>query len=388
MSNNLELHQGHTAVSAREVGAHAAAAAVEGQIKGAMLLARQFPRDEVTATLRMTAATKRPGFAEAALYSFPRGGTTVSGPSVNLAREMARCWGNLDHRIEVVSMDADWVHVRGVCWDLETNARVSSDAKFKRLIQRKRSGQTQWVEPDERDLREMVNRHGAMCVRNAILQLMPPDVTEELQAMCKKTLSKAAAGDIDQDRDAVLRSLAAAFSAHHGVTPPMLEHYLGNALEAITAEQLADLRGVFTAIRDGQATRADYFEVAKPKGAAPTQQATDLEAKLASQPALDEGQKATAEAAQAKLLQARAQATAAEAAPAAEEPPPTAMEVRVVGSEWVGELPVLGSLAATLAAIDDEDAVIDMLGKDTRAGAEAMYEHRLREMGIEIGDSE
>jgi len=172
------------------------------------------------------------------------------------------------------------------------------------------------------------------------------------------------------------------------VTPPMLEHYLGNALEAITAEQLADLRGVFTAIRDGQATRADYFEVAKPKGAAPTQQATDLEAKLASQPALDEGQKATAEAAQAKLLQARAQATAAEAAPAAEEPPPTAMEVRVVGSEWVGELPVLGSLAVTLAAIDDEDAVIDMLGKDTRAGAEAMYEHRLREMGIEIGDSE
>src|SRR5690625_3214268 len=82
-------------VQEREVGAASAVAREEAELKGAIFLAREFPRDEFKAYNQIVKTCARPNFAENALYSFPRGGQTVKGPSVQLAREIARCWGNI-----------------------------------------------------------------------------------------------------------------------------------------------------------------------------------------------------------------------------------------------------------------------------------------------------
>ena len=273
---DLELFSGGTALE-EQAGAATMAAREESEVKAAVVLARNFPRDEQAAFVAMQRSARRPTFAHGALYSFPRGGRAITGPSVKMAREMARCWGNLQHGIRLLSMDADYVQVEGWAWDLQTNTRVASEAKFKRLIQRGGG----WVEPDERDLRELVNKHGAVCVRNSILQLMAPDVVDELERMCLATNRKAAEGDIEEDRDQVLRSLAAAFS-NMGVTTKMLEQYLGHALEVITPAELADLRAVFTSLRDGTVERTAYFNMPG-AAAAPGHQsmaASNLEDKL------------------------------------------------------------------------------------------------------------
>ena len=47
---------------------------------------------------------------------------------------------------------------------------------------------TEWTVPDERDLRELTNRRGAICVRNAILALVPPDLVEDAMATADQTL--------------------------------------------------------------------------------------------------------------------------------------------------------------------------------------------------------
>tara|TARA_Y100000310_G_scaffold255356_1_gene262755 strand:+ start:1993 stop:3543 length:1551 start_codon:yes stop_codon:yes gene_type:complete len=292
VGTSLELHGGGASLVELEAGVASQAAREESEVKAAVVLARNFPRDEQAAFVAMQRSARRPTFALGALYSFPRGGRAITGPSVKMAREMARCWGNLQHGIRLLSMDQDYVHVEGWAWDLQTNTRVGSEAKFKRLVQRKQGGQTVWQEPDERDLRELVNKHGAVCVRNSILQLMAPDVVDELERMCLATNQKAAEGDIEEDRDQVLRSLAAAF-ANIGVTTKMLEQYVGHALEVITPAELVDLRAVFTALRDGTADRGAYFDL--PGGGAQSTKASKLEQKLADAHAKEAMEKSAAE---------------------------------------------------------------------------------------------
>jgi len=74
----------------------------------------------------------------------------------------------------VVSLTDEHVHIRGFAIDLETNASTEYEDQFKRLVQRKgRDGETHWVQPDERDLRELIGRRGAILVRNAILSYTP-----------------------------------------------------------------------------------------------------------------------------------------------------------------------------------------------------------------------
>lgn len=268
-------------VQEREVGAAAAVAREEAEIKSAIFLARQFPRNEFAAYNKVIKACERPGLAEEAVYNFPRGGQQVSGPSVNLAREIARCWGNIRYGLRVVSVDEDMVHIRGYAFDLETNAYVEHEDKFEKLVYRKGKG---WVKPDERDLRELINRRGAILVRNAILQVVPSDVVDAAEEKAKETLRRAAAGEISQNREQAIRRLVKAFDGI-GVTVEMLEGYLKHGLDAITADEIADLRAVYKSIQDGHSRREEYFDLKAPSAAS-----QELNASLSATNATDEKQ--------------------------------------------------------------------------------------------------
>lgn len=247
---------------ANQVGAVASVAREEAEVKAAIVLARRFPRDEAAAYTKIMRSCDRPGFAEGAAYRFPRGGQNVTGPSVDLARELARCWGNVRYGLRVVSADADTIHIKGYAYDCETNNYTEAEDKFARLVQRKNKGTgvTEWVPPDERDTRELVNRRGAICVRNAILQLMPPDLIDDALERTTTTMRKAAAGEIKQDPAQAMRRMAAAF-AEFGVTSEMLAKKLGHSLAEMSPDELASLRQIYASIRDGQSKREEYFEI-------------------------------------------------------------------------------------------------------------------------------
>lgn len=256
---------------ANQVGAVATVAREEAELKASIVLARHSPRNEMASFSKIMSACERPSFADASIYSFPRGDTQIEGPSVKLAREMARCWGNLRTGIRIVSMDDKFVHVKGYCYDLETNAYTESEAKFQLLIQRKdkKTRQTQWVKPDERDLRELVNKHGAFCVRNAILQSLPPDFVEDAMAKANETLVKWEAGELQRNPAEKIKIVVMSFR-ELGVTPEMIVEYLGHPLEAVTAEELKTLRTIYASIRDGNSKREEYFDFGTPKSKAET----------------------------------------------------------------------------------------------------------------------
>jgi hypothetical protein len=62
--------------------------------------------------------------ANRAFYSVPNRG---NGPSVHLARELARIWGNLDYGVKELRRDdaAGESEVLAFAWDQQTNVRSS-----------------------------------------------------------------------------------------------------------------------------------------------------------------------------------------------------------------------------------------------------------------------
>ncbi|KAB2963642.1 MAG: hypothetical protein F9K16_06245 [Thermoanaerobaculia bacterium] len=223
-------------------------------IQSAVVAAHRFPRDEDRVGRRLHAACERPSFAQEAEWSFPRGGETVRGPSIYFAREALRIWGNTRSGIAVVRDDKSSRKIRAWVLDLEDNNYISREAEFAKLIQRRRKGgQTQWVTPDERDLRELTNRLGAIELRNAILSILPSYLVDEAIERCQTTVRKAASSNVEAARDRILGSFAKI-----NVSRQDLEQYLGHAWETTSADELAELRGVGKSIIDGNSTWAEY----------------------------------------------------------------------------------------------------------------------------------
>jgi hypothetical protein len=234
-------------------------ARVVQEVQGAIIVAQRFPRNEDEARVKLLRACKRPTFAENAEYEFPRGGNDVSGPSVQLAREAARVWGNIQYGFEIVSEDEVWRSIRAYAWDVETNSKPFQEDRFKKLIYRKANG-GQWVKPDERDLRELTNRRAAICYRNCILQVIPSDLIQEAIEQSRMTLRDRAAADPDGERKRILD----AFANDLNVMPNSVEAILGHSVTEASPVEIAKLRAIYKSIRDGNSTLNDYLQSSAP----------------------------------------------------------------------------------------------------------------------------
>jgi hypothetical protein len=225
------------------------------EIQGALTLAKKFPRDEDRAYQMMLKAAKRLGFAEEAQYAFPRGNTVVKGPSIHLAREFARTWGNIRHGVHIVHDDEHKRTIRAFAWDLETGAWVDADDSFgKKVFRRGPNGKPgTWIDCDERELRELTNRRAAIAKRNCILELIPSDMIDDICRECDATQEAG----VDDDPDAARKGILKAF-APLGITAEDLRAYLKTDVGKASSAQLVQLRKIYKSIRDGQSTWADY----------------------------------------------------------------------------------------------------------------------------------
>jgi hypothetical protein len=233
-------------------------------MEAAVYLARQYPRDEVKAEAKMLRQCTRAEFAEKAIYRYPRGGETIKGPSVNLARQLGRCWGNMVSGVRVLGVDDEWVQLQGFAFDLESNCRTTQEHRFRKRIQRKGGWK---ATDDERELRELLGRQGAILERNCILRLLPSDVVDATKEACTRTLLDAAKNMIRKDKASTIKALLVAFQLLN-VTKDMIEKRIEAPIDDITADQLAELRECYTAISEGHAQRSEFFDVATPKPAA------------------------------------------------------------------------------------------------------------------------
>jgi hypothetical protein len=234
-------------------------AAVLQEVRGAMMMAKEFPRDYMTCWDNLQKACQRESLAKKGDYSYKRGGSPIEGPSIYLARVAAQNWGNIRFGFDVLEVGEEQVSLVGWAWDMETNTKATSPATFNVLIQRKVSGTTKWVKPDERNLRELVNKHGAIAQRNAIFQILPHDYVDDARDRCRKTL-KAKIKDAKSEQ----KRLVLGFS-DYGVTPVVLNGYVGT--DNWTKDDIVSMQGVLDALKDGKGKREDFFtpQTAEPK---------------------------------------------------------------------------------------------------------------------------
>jgi hypothetical protein len=223
------------------------------EVQAAMILARRFPRDPVQAMDRILNACTRPKLAEGALYTYSRGGTDISGPSIRLAEAMAQAWGNLQFGVRELEQRDGESTVEAFAWDVETNTRQTKVFQIAHERHTK-TGVKRLTDP--RDIYELVANNGARRLRACILGIIPGDVTEEAVRQCEVTLHSNA----DTSPDAMQKMLKA-FADKFGVTKEQIEKRIQRRVEAIQPAQVIALTKIFASLKDGMSNPDDWFEV-------------------------------------------------------------------------------------------------------------------------------
>lgn len=227
------------------------------EVQAAMMLARRFPRDQIAATDRILNACTRPSLAEGALYSYNRGGTDITGPSIRLAEAIAQNWGNIQFGIRELDQSGGMSTVEAFCWDVETNTR---QVKVFQVPHTRHTKQGSKALHDPRDIYELVANQGARRLRACILGVIPGDVVEAAVEQCEQTLKTSA----DTSPDAIKRLLDA--FATFGVTKEQIEQRIQCRLDAIKPAQVVSLRKIFASLRDGMSKPEDWFAPAAGPG--------------------------------------------------------------------------------------------------------------------------
>ena len=223
------------------------------EVQAAMIIAKRFPRNQIEAMDKILTACTRPTLAEGALYSYSRGGSDVTGPSIRLAEVAAQSWGNVSFGIRELEQRSGESTVEAFAWDIETNTRQVKVFQVGHERHTKR-GVTKLTDP--RDIYELVANQGARRLRSCILAIIPGDVIEAAVKQCEETLHASA----DTTPEG-LKKLCEAF-AKFGVTKEQIEKRIQSRLEAIRAAQVVQLKKVYASLRDGMSAPGDWFESA------------------------------------------------------------------------------------------------------------------------------
>ena len=257
------------------------------EIQAMVFMAKQFPRNQIQAADRILNACTRQTLADSAVYSYPRGGQNVEGPSIRLAEVLAQNWGNLDFGIRELSQENGVSTVEAYAWDLETNVRQAK--VFQVAHKRMAKGGTKTL-TDPRDIYEMVANQGSRRLRACILSIIPGDIVEAALSQCSITQA-ASVGATPEEIKETIRKLTATMEKF-GITAENIQDRYQCRLEAIRPAQIVELRKIYTSLKDGMSKPSDWFVIQEVKES----DAQDLNAMVGGAAAIEEKPEATTEA--------------------------------------------------------------------------------------------
>lgn len=199
-------------------------------------------RDE---SLQMVTLNER--VAESCIYALPRDGKIIEGPSARFAEVVASAWGNCRAGSRVVSDQGDFVTAQGVFHDLERNVAITYEVQ--RRITDKHGRR---YKPDM--IGVTANAACSVALRNAILKGVPKAFWDDMYQAARQTVMGDFKTLANRRADAIK-----AFQAF-GISDTQIFAKLEvGGIEDITLEHLVTLRGLLTAIRDGDTTPEQAF---------------------------------------------------------------------------------------------------------------------------------
>ncbi len=217
-----------------------------------MYLSKQYPRDIVAVRDAIRNDCADPRLAEQALYSYSRGGTDISGPSIRLAEAVARRYGNILTGVRELTQAGGASEMEAFAWDLETNFE---DTKIFQVphVRGTRNGNIALTDP--RDIYELGANMAARRKRACIMAVIPMDIFDEAVEQCERTLRT----NVDTSPEYIKRVVEG--FAKWGVTQTMIEKKIQCRVEAIKPAQMVTLKKIANSIKDGMSAPGDWFEM-------------------------------------------------------------------------------------------------------------------------------
>lgn len=183
------------------------------------------------------------------MYALPRGGKPIMGPSIRFAEILKQSYGNCTSGARVVHVDRAemFVEAEGVFVDLETNSRTTG------RVRRRISNKFGKLLSDDMII-VTGNAACSIALRNAILGGVPKPLWRGAWDMVQRTI----AGDVETL--STKRTEAVKAFALFGVTPARVFEALGVAGEEdVNVEHIPVLRGMYSALRNGESTVEEMF---------------------------------------------------------------------------------------------------------------------------------
>lgn len=235
-----------------QTGLNAGAVAIEqeraiAEAQGQLALAKRFPRSMAQATQEFLESCASPDFAAMAFYSVPNRG---SGPSIRFAEEAARCYGNFQYGHRELGRTPGKSEIEVFAWDMQNNNFRKRQITVLHVVDTKNGPKKL---NDQADIDNRIANVASKQMRSCILALLPKHMLAAGQEACKRTL----AGNGDKPMSQRIAAMVAAFS-RFGVTTKHLERHLSHGVDDTTVDELADLMGIYNAIKEG-ARASEYF---------------------------------------------------------------------------------------------------------------------------------
>jgi hypothetical protein len=236
------------------------AAIAKSEVESQLDAAHRYPRKiSIFVNEAKSMIARSEDVAAMCFYTLPprRGGDgkSITGPSVRLAEIAASAYGNLHYGARPVDVSDTEVTSQGVAWDLQKNVRVTVEKK-RRITNR--NGQ----KFGEDMIIVTQNAASSIALRDAVFRVIPRAYIQELDTFARKV----AIGDAKTLGDR--RAKAFEHFAKMGATRERVLARIGrDDIEAVTLEDMEQLIGFATSLKDGQTTVDECFPVVKTEDA-------------------------------------------------------------------------------------------------------------------------
>lgn len=248
-----------------ETASTAIAAKAKAMVEARYVMAMRQPRNWDQVRQDLMGECKRPSFAhnKSAYYRKPIG-KGVEGLGIRFVEVALRCMKNvLVETTMTFEDDTKEIHCVSVT-DLESNLTYPLDVRVSKTVERAKAaddgsyisvrknsyGKLTYTVPANDD--DLLNKRAALiskAIRTLGLRIIPGDLQDEAEEIIKAVRMDEAARDPGAER----KRIADAFG-EIGVKAADLVAYLGHTLDTCSPTELVDLRGIYGAIKDGEAT--------------------------------------------------------------------------------------------------------------------------------------
>lgn len=275
MSNALQTTQDFSGTSQTmavvETASTAIAAQSKAMVESRYIMAMRNPRNWDQVRSDLVKECNRPSFANntSAYYVKPIG-KGVEGLGIRFVEVALRCMKNV--LVETTMMFEDEtkeVHRVSVT-DLEANITYPLDVRVSKTVERSKPNSdgtylsvrmNSYNKPTYTVLGtddDLLNKRGALiskAIRTIGLRIIPGDLCDEAEEIIKRVRLNDAAKDPDAERKKIVDAFAAI-----GVTATDLTGYFGHDLAKCSPVQIVELRGIYGAVKEGDATWASVME--------------------------------------------------------------------------------------------------------------------------------